>query len=157
MANFGQRCRHPRHITHLSLTQPGFLSRIPPSLHRGSIPCLDAGVQVVKRHPKLFGNAPCQIPAVAGSRKIKYHGGFLVFAFFQMSVCPVNWKLSAIKYLQQILLSTDSPVQACRYWNYALLLLSTSKEFSYCDAMLCCTVYTNPRDLVYRTSIMQST
>ena len=28
MANFGQRCRHPRHITHLSLTQTGFLSRI---------------------------------------------------------------------------------------------------------------------------------
>ena len=68
-----------------------------------------------------------------------------------------NRKLSVMKYLQQIPLSSDSPVRVCLYWNYALLLLSTSKEFSYCDAMLCCIVYTNPRDLVYRTSIMQST
>ena len=55
---------------------------IPPGLHRGSIPCLDAGVQVVKRHLQPFGNAPCQIPAVAGSCKIKYHGCSLVFVWF---------------------------------------------------------------------------
>ena len=29
-----------------------------------------------------IGNAPCQIPAVAGSCKIKYHGCSLVFVFF---------------------------------------------------------------------------
>ena len=52
---------------------------IPPGLHRGGIPCLDAGVQVVKRHLQPFGNAPRQIPAVAGSRKIKYHGCSFVF------------------------------------------------------------------------------
>jgi len=52
---------------------------IPTSLHRGGIPCLDAGVQVVKRHFQPFGDAPRQIPAVAGSRKIKYHGCSLVF------------------------------------------------------------------------------
>ena len=52
---------------------------IPASLHRGGIPCLDASVQVVKRHLQPFGNAPRQIPAVAGSRKIKYHGYSFVF------------------------------------------------------------------------------
>ena len=54
---------------------------IPPSLHRGGIPCLDAGVQVVKRHLQPFGNAPRQIPAVAGSRKIKYHGCSLILCY----------------------------------------------------------------------------
>ena len=68
-----------------------------------------------------------------------------------------NWKLSVIKYQQQIPLSNDSPVRVCLYWNCVLLLRSTSKEFSYCDAMLCCTVYTNQRDLVCRTSIMRDT
>ena len=63
-----------------------------------------------------------------------------------------NWKLSVIKYQQQIPLSNDSPVRVCLYWNCVLLLRSTSKEFSYCDAMLCCTVYTNLRDLVCRIS-----
>ena len=53
----------------------------PPSLHRGGIPCLDASVQVVKRHLQPFGNAPRQIPAVAGSRKIKYHGCSLILCF----------------------------------------------------------------------------
>ena len=52
-----------------------------PGLHRGGIPCLDAGVQVVKRHIQLFGNAPCQIPAVAGSRKIKYHSCPLILCY----------------------------------------------------------------------------
>ena len=51
------------------------------SLHRGGIPCLDASVQVVKRHLQPFGNAPRQIPAVAGSRKIKYHGCSLILCF----------------------------------------------------------------------------
>ena len=50
-------------------------------LHRGGIPCLDAGVQVVKWHLQPFGNAPCQIPAVAGSRKIKYHGCPLILCY----------------------------------------------------------------------------
>ena len=68
-----------------------------------------------------------------------------------------NWKLSVIKYQQQIPLSNDSPVRVCLYWNCALLLLSTSKEFSYCDAMLCCTVYTNQRDLVCRISATPDT
>ena len=68
-----------------------------------------------------------------------------------------NWKLSVIKYQQQIPLSNDSPVRVCLYWNCVLLLRSTSKEFSHCDAMLCCTVYTNQRDLVCRTSIMRDT
>ena len=68
-----------------------------------------------------------------------------------------NWKLSVIKYQQQILLSSDSPVRVCLYWNCALLLRSTSKEFSYCDAMLCCTVYTNQRDLVCRISATPDT
>lgn len=68
-----------------------------------------------------------------------------------------NWKLSVIKYQQQIPLSSDSPVRVCLYWNCALLLLSTSKEFSYCDAMLCCTVYTNQRDLVCRISATPDT
>ena len=52
---------------------------VTPGLHRGGIPCLDAGGQVVKRHLQPFGNTPCQIPAVAGSRKIKYHGCSFVF------------------------------------------------------------------------------
>ena len=47
--------------------------------HRGGIPCLDTSVQVVKRHSQSFGNAPRQIPAVAGSCKIKYHGCSFVF------------------------------------------------------------------------------
>ena len=68
-----------------------------------------------------------------------------------------NWKLSVIKYQQQIPLSNDSPVRVCLYWNCALLLRSTSKEFSYCDAMLRCTVYTNPRDLVCRISATPDT
>ena len=68
-----------------------------------------------------------------------------------------NWKLSVIKYQQQIPLLSDSPVRVCLYWNCALLLLSTSKEFSYCDAMLCCTVYTNQRDLVCRISATPDT
>ena len=68
-----------------------------------------------------------------------------------------NWKLSVIKYQQQIPLSNDSPVRVCLCWNCALLLLSTSKEFSYCDAMLCCTVYTNQRDLVCRISATPDT
>ena len=68
-----------------------------------------------------------------------------------------NWKLSVIKYQQQIPLSNDSPVRVCLYWNCVLLLRSTSKEFSYCDAMLCCTLYTNQRNLVCRTSIMRDT
>ena len=68
-----------------------------------------------------------------------------------------NLKLSVIKYQQQIPLSNDSPVRVCLYWNCVLLLRSTSKEFSHCDAMLCCTVYTNQRDLVCRTSIMRDT
>ena len=54
---------------------------IPPGLHRGGIPCLDAGVQVVKRHLQPFGDAPRQIPAVAGSRKIKYHGCSFVLCY----------------------------------------------------------------------------
>ena len=68
-----------------------------------------------------------------------------------------NWKLSVIKYQQQIPLSNDSPVRVCLYWNCVLLLRSTSKEFSYCDAMLCCTVYTNQRDLVCRISATPDT
>ena len=68
-----------------------------------------------------------------------------------------NWKLSVIKYQQQIPLSNDSPVRVCLYWNCALLLRSMSKEFSYCDAMLCCTVYTNQRDLVCRISATPDT
>ena len=68
-----------------------------------------------------------------------------------------NWKLSVIKYQQQIPLSNDSPVRVCQYWNCVLLLRSTSKEFSYCDAMLCCTVYTNQRDLVCRISATPDT
>ena len=68
-----------------------------------------------------------------------------------------NWKLSVIKYQQQIPLSNDSPVRVCLYWNCVLLLLSTSKEFSYCDAMLCCTVYMNQRDLLCRISIKPGT
>ena len=87
-------------------------------------------------------------------------GAFIAQLRFANAVPPqtllrlftANWKLSVIKYQQQIPLSNDSPVRVCLYWNYALLLLSTSKEFSYCDAMLCCTVYMNPRDLVYRIS-----
>ena len=54
---------------------------VTPGLHRGGILCLDAGVQVVKRHLQPFGNAPRQIPAVAGSRKIKYHGCSLILCF----------------------------------------------------------------------------
>ena len=68
-----------------------------------------------------------------------------------------NWKLSVIKYQQQIPLSNDSPVRVCLYWNCVLLLRSTPKEFSYCDAMLCCTVYTNQRDLVCRISATPDT
>ena len=68
-----------------------------------------------------------------------------------------NWKLSVIKYQQQIPLSNDSPVRVCLYWNCVLLLRSTSKEFSYCDAMLCCIVYTNQRDLVCRISATPDT
>ena len=68
-----------------------------------------------------------------------------------------NWKLSVIKYQQQIPLSNDSPVRVCLYWNCVLLLRSTSKEFSYCDAMLCCTIYTNQRDLVCRISATPDT
>ena len=68
-----------------------------------------------------------------------------------------NWKLSVIKYQQQIPLSNDSPVRVCLYWNCVLLLRSTSKEYSYCDAMLCCTVYTNQRDLVCRISATPDT
>ena len=63
---------------------------VTPGLHRGGIPCLDAGVQVVKRHLQPFGNAPRQIPAVAGSRKIKYHGCSFVF-------CVVFSCLSALR------------------------------------------------------------
>ena len=57
-------------------------------VHRGSIPCLDAGVQVVKQHLQPFGNAPCQIPAVAGSRKIKHHGCSFVFLWFSDACLP---------------------------------------------------------------------
>ena len=64
---------------------------------------------------------------------------------------PISGRLSVIKYLQQILLSNDSPVRVCLYWNCVLLLRSTSMEFSYCDAMLCCTVYMNQRDLFWRS------
>ena len=51
-----------------------------------------------------------------------------------------NRKLSVMKYLQQIPLSSDSPVRVCLCWNYVQLLQSTSVGFSYCDTMLCCTV-----------------
>ena len=54
---------------------------VTPGLHRGGIPCLDVSVQVVKRHLQPFGNAPRQIPAVAGSRKIKYHGCSLILCY----------------------------------------------------------------------------
>ncbi len=92
-------------------------------------------------------------------------GAFIAQLRFANAVPPqtllrlftANWKLSVIKYQQQIPLSNDSPVRVCLYWNCALLLLSTSKEFSYCDAMLCCTVYTNQRDLVCRISATPDT
>ena len=91
-------------------------------------------------------------------------GAFIAALRFANAVQPqtllrlftANWKLSVIKYQQQIPLSNDSPVRVW-YWNCALLLLSTSKEFSYCDAMLCCTVYTNQRDLVCRISATPDT
>ena len=92
-------------------------------------------------------------------------GAFLAPLRFANAVPPqtllrlftANWKLSVIKYQQQIPLSNDSPVRVCLYWNCVLLLRSTSKEFSYCDAMLCCTVYTNQRDLVCRISATPDT
>ena len=68
-----------------------------------------------------------------------------------------NRKLSVMKYLQQIPLSSDSPVRVCLCWNYVQLLQSTSVGFSCCDAMLCCTVYTNQRDLVCRISATPDT
>ncbi len=92
-------------------------------------------------------------------------GAFIAALRFANAVPPqtllrlftANWKLSVIKYQQQIPLSNDSPVRVCLYWNCVLLLRSTSKEFSYCDAMLCCTVYTNQRDLVCRISATPDT
>lgn len=85
-------------------------------------------------------------------------GFFLVFLPYHTSTNPDSvffyngCIISSMKYLQQIPLSGDSPVRVCLCWNYVQLLQSMSKEFSCCDAMLCCTVYTNQRDLVCRIS-----
>ena len=94
--------------------------------------------------------------AIKISPKTLNHSILSTIKIFDFLNSP-NLKLSVIKYQQQIPLSNDSPVRVCLYWNCVLLLRSTSKEFSYCDTMLCCTVYTNQRDLVCRTSIMRDT
>ena len=65
------------------------------------------------------------------------------------SAGSINWKLSVMKYLQQIPLSSDSPVQVCLCWNYVQLLQSTSKEFCSFGAMLCYTLYMNRHGLEF--------
>ena len=74
-----------------------------------------------------------------------------------LGTITANWKLSVIKYLQQIPQSGCLSVPVCLYWNYARLLRSTSKEFCSFDAMLCYNVCMNQRGLVFRISTKMGT
>ena len=116
------------------------------------------GVALVgARHIHLLSQTVLPLKSPTGAFIAPLHFANAVPPQTLLRLFTANWKLSVIKYQQQIPLSNDLPVRVCLYWNCVLLLRSTSKGFSYCDTMLCCTVYTNPRDLVCRISATPDT